>query len=76
MIRSGRQFAEANHEIIVVRLGRGLLQLMHLQILKLLQQVGNMYMKIWKNRHQYMNIYVFCAELYPSLSQYEALALR
>ena len=38
MIRSGRQFAEANHEIIVVRLGRGLLQLMHLQIVKLPQR--------------------------------------
>ena len=44
MMRSGGQFSEANHTSIVSRLGPGLSQLIHLQIVKLLQRVGNMYM--------------------------------
>ena len=46
---------------------------MHIQIVK---QVGNMYMEIRTNRHQYMNNCVFRATSHPSLSQDDALDLK
>ena len=46
MMQSGSQFAEANNTSIMTQLGRGYLQLMNLQIVKLLQRVGNIYMEV------------------------------
>ena len=70
------QFYEANNARTVDRLGRGLLQFMHLQIVKLLQRVENMYIERLTNRNQYMNTCVISATSYPSLSQYYTLALK
>ena len=76
MMRSRGNFSEANNESIMDQLGRGLLQLMHIHIMRLLQRVENMYMYIWKNRHQYTNTCVFSATSEPSFSQDDALDLK
>ena len=76
MMRSRGNFSEANNESIMDQLGRGLLQLMHIHIMRLLQRVENMYIERLTNRNQYMNTCVISATSYPSLSQYYTLALK
>ena len=59
----------------MARLGRGLSQLKHVHIVKLLQRLGNTYMERQANRHQYTNNCVFRATPKPFLSEDGALAL-
>ena len=75
-MRSRSQFSEANLVSILAQLVRGLSYFMHLQILKFLDRVGNMYMERWTNIHQYINTCVFRAESDPYLSQDYALDLK